>query len=87
MVTIKIFKVLSDKKINFVFSDGTEKTIDFAHFIGNDSLTKQLSDPVFFKEVALYQNGRGIYWPNEYDFCPDFLLHYQPDKKELEIRN
>jgi hypothetical protein len=59
--------------IRFTFKDGTEKTINFKSFIGNSSLTKPLGQIKYFKDVKLYERGRGIYWENGYDFCPDFL--------------
>jgi hypothetical protein len=73
MIKITDFKLETEKKIHFRFSDGTEKTIDFKPFIGEDSLSKPLSNPTYFKKVELIENGRGIFWPNEFDFCPDFL--------------
>jgi hypothetical protein len=82
MIRITEFKVLNENKIHFIFSDGTEKTIDFKPFIGEDGLSKPLSDPKYFRKVALFENGRGIYWPNEFDFCPDFLRNYQLYQKE-----
>ncbi len=83
MISIKNFRIVDDKKIHFNFSDGVEKVIDFNPFIGEDKLSKPLSDPAYFQKVELYENGRGIYWPNDYDFCPDFLYQYQADKKAL----
>ncbi len=82
MINITKFKVLDNKTIHFNFSDNTEKNIDFDPFIGEDKLSKPLSDPVYFQKVELYEHGRGIYWPNNYDFCPDFLRQYQPADKE-----
>jgi hypothetical protein len=83
MIRIINFKVLDNKKMHFNFSDGTEKTIDFTPFIEEDKLSKPLSDPAYFKKVALYENGRGIFWPNDYDFCPDFLREYKPGEQEV----
>lgn len=85
MISITIFEVLDDKKIHFKFSDDTEKTVDFAPFIGKDKLSNPLLDPVYFQKVDLYENGRGVYWPNDYDFCPDFLHQYQPNEEELSV--
>lgn len=82
MVSITQLEVLDNKKIHFSFSDDTEKTIDFTPFIREDNLSKLLLDPAFFQKVQLYDNGRGIYWPNDYDFCPDFLRQYQTEEKE-----
>jgi hypothetical protein len=84
MIKIKDFKLQSGKKILFYFNDGTEKTIDFSPFIREDSLSKPLSDPSFFKQVELIENGRGIFWPNDFDFCPDFLYKYQM-KNEVNL--
>jgi len=66
-------KVLDDYRIKFEFNDGTVKVIDFNSFIGNDPLTKPLTDLDYFKKVKIYDRGRGIYWDNGYDFCPDYL--------------
>lgn len=83
MISITKLKVLDNMKIHFNFSDDTQKTIDFTPFIGDDKLSKPLSDPVYFRKVELYEFGRGIYWPNDYDFCPDFLRQYQPEEMEI----
>lgn len=82
MVGIKKIKVLSKKLIYFKFSNGSEKTIDFAVFIGKDKLSQPLNDSSYFKKVQLYDNGRGLFWPNGFDFCTDFLLEYKPNQKE-----
>lgn len=82
MISIIKFEVLKNNKIHFVFSDKTEKTVDFTPFIRKSDLSKALLDPEFFQKVDLYENGRGIYWPNDFDFCPDFLRKYQPEEKE-----
>ncbi len=63
-------------KIHLFFSDNVEKIVDFKPFIGNDKFTQPLSDPNYFKQVKIYENGRGIYWPNSYDVCPDFLKNF-----------
>lgn len=72
MVENLSFQILDDHLIRFDFDDGASKTVDFKPFIGEDSLTKPLADPDYFRQVKLYDRGRGIYWPNEYDVCPDF---------------
>ena len=77
MVKINQLTVLNNYNIQFVFSDHTQKIIDFKPFIGNDKLTRKLSSLDYFRSVKVYENGRGIYWPNQYDFCPDFLRMYK----------
>jgi len=73
LTKIKKINFLDDFTIHSLFSDNVEKTVDFKPYIGSDDLSKPLSDPEYFKKVSVYQNGRGIFWPNSYDFCQDFL--------------
>lgn len=84
LIKIEELKIVGHKNILFSFSDGTEKTIDMSPFINEDPLSGPLSDPAYFRKVELYENGRGIFWPNGFDFCPDFLFQYQPEK-EVEL--
>ena len=83
MISIDAFKVVKDKKIHFKFSDGTEKTDDFGPFIGEDELCKPLSYPAYFRKAELLENGRGIYWPNDFDFCPDFFAPIRGRRKKI----
>lgn len=64
---------IGDYNIRLTFSDGVEKVINFKPSIGNDALIKPLNEIDYFKSVKIYERGRGIYWENGYDFCPDFL--------------
>jgi hypothetical protein len=82
MIGIKKIQTLDNYKTHFTFSDDVEKTIDFSPFIGEDKLSKPLKAPTYFKKVRTYEQGRGIYWRNDYDFCPDFLHQYRPEEKE-----
>jgi hypothetical protein len=77
MVHIQHINVIAPFQIHIFFDDGNEKSIDFKPFINIDNaLTAPLNDFEYFKTVKIYENGRGIYWDNDYDFCPDFLRHY-----------
>lgn len=87
MIRITKLEVLDQKTIRFFFSDGVKKTIDFTPFIKEDKLSSLLSDPSFFRQVKLYENGRGIFWPNEFDFCPDFLRQYDPQKNRTSANS
>jgi hypothetical protein len=62
------------------FHDGSEKVVDILALIKKSTLTAPLSDPVFFAQVRLYEDQRGIYWPNDFDLCADFLRDYAPGK-------
>ena len=80
LAQISNIEVSDDHKIKFYFDDGFTKTVDFKPFIGEDFLTKPLGDVEYFKKVKLYDRGRGIYWENGYDFCPDYLRTLEPAK-------
>jgi len=73
MIRITHIEPHVDFTIKVIFSDGINKVIDFKPFIGTDNLSHALADYEYFSKVKVYENGRGIYWPNDFDFCPDFL--------------
>ncbi len=91
MTRITHIEVLDNFKIKFEFNDATEKIVDFTQFIGDDVLTRPLSDPEYFRQVQVFENGRGIYWPNGYDVCPDYLRNYvdevEPAMEDHSERN
>ncbi len=76
MVKIIQLQVFEPYRLHLVFDDGVEKVIDGTQFIGDDAFTQPLADPEYFRQVKIYDNGRGIYWPNEYDICPDNLRYH-----------
>jgi hypothetical protein len=62
--------------IEITFSDETSKIVDLRPYIG-DGISKALKDEAFFQQVQI-ESGGGIYWPNGYDFCPEFLYDEVP---------
>ncbi len=86
MIKITELQVLEHHRILLQFSDGVKKEIDFSPYIGTDALTKPLQNDEYFAQVKIYENGRGIFWPNGYDVCPDYLRYYQ-DLEHLELVN
>ena len=83
MVKITALKILPDYKLNLSFSDGFRLIFDVKPYIGNDEMTSKLKDENYFSQVKIYENGRGIYWPNEFDFCPDFLRFHTGEKANV----
>lgn len=67
---------LPDYKLKLAFEDGTRKVVDIRPFIGK-GISSELEDEAFFRQVAI-ESGGGIYWPNGYDFCPNFLYDEVP---------
>jgi Protein of unknown function (DUF2442) len=64
-------KPLPDYLLELIFSDGSSKVINVRPFIGEGLSAALLGDP-YFSQVEI-ESGGGIYWPNGYDFCPNFL--------------
>jgi hypothetical protein len=67
---------LFDYLLKLSFADGSEKVVDIEPFIGK-GISAELRDPEFFQQVDV-ESGGGIYWPNGYDFCPNFLYDEVP---------
>ena len=85
MIHIISLKTLPNAQLLLTFDDGTDKLVDVGPFIGNDALTQPLADPVFFQKAALYPKGRGVFWPNNYDMCPDYLRYHAPDARPIQF--
>ncbi|MCC6864893.1 MAG: DUF2442 domain-containing protein [Ignavibacteria bacterium] len=83
MVKIIKIKLLQNYLIHFFFSDNTDKVIDLSKFIKENSINEVLKNKDYFAKVKLYDNGRGIYWPNGFDLCPDTLRYFTEAVKEL----
>jgi hypothetical protein len=67
---------LEDYKLKLRFAGGEEKVVDIEPYIGR-GIAADLRDPDFFRQVTV-ESGGGIYWPNGYDFCPNYLYHEAP---------
>ena len=86
MIHITEVQALPEAQLLLRFDDGTDKILDVRPFIGSDALTRSLAEPAFFRQVSIYPNGRGIYWPNDYDICPDYLRYHAEDARQtLEV--
>ncbi|MBI4646660.1 MAG: DUF2442 domain-containing protein [Bacteroidia bacterium] len=66
--------VLNNFVLRLTFSDGITKNIDMTVLMDKE-ITKPLKNLNYFKQVKIDDFG-GIYWPNNYDICPDFLRYY-----------
>ena len=69
-------KALSNYHLELVFSDGLSKVVNIHPFI-EKGLSSALADRRYFQMVQI-ESGGGIYWPNGYDFCPNFLRDEVP---------
>jgi hypothetical protein len=67
-------KILHEYKIELTFDDGFKKAVDLKPLL-NKPITEPLKDPEYFAQVRIDSIG-GIFWPNSYDICPDFLRYY-----------
>ena len=75
VISIQQAEYKGDYKINFLFSDGIEKSIDFSDFLKNarNPMTKKYLDKKLFQSFSL-QFG-DINW-NDFEMCfPIWDLH------------
>lgn len=75
IVSIQKANYLGEYKINFLFSDGIEKTIDFGDFLekAKNPMTKKYLDKKLFQSYSIEYGD--IIW-NEYEMCfPVWDLH------------
>jgi len=68
IIGIKNATYLADYKILFLFSDDTEKTIDFEHFLADakNPMTRKYLDRKLFQSFSLIYGD--ISW-NDYELC------------------
>lgn len=64
-------KPQSNYLVDLTFSDGLRKTVDLRPYISS-GISEALLDKDYFQKVGV-ESGGGIYWPNGYDFCLNFL--------------
>jgi hypothetical protein len=83
MQQVKRVIPLHEYKLKMWFADGSEKVVDLEPFIGK-GISADLRDKDFFRQVAIDNSG-GIYWPNGYDFCPNFLYDDVPEVDMLSV--
>jgi len=75
VIAIVNAKYIKDYKINFLFSDGTEKTIDFGNFLSSarNPMTRKYLDKKLFRNFSIEYGD--IIW-NDYEMCfPIWELH------------
>jgi DUF971 family protein len=75
IISIQKADYLGEYKINFLFSDGIENTIDFEYFLkkARNPMTKKYLDKKLFKSYSIEHGD--ILW-NEYEMCfPVWDLH------------
>ncbi len=75
IVSIQKADYLGEYRINFQFTDGIEKTIDFAEFLkkAKNPMTKKYQDKKMFQSYSIEYGD--IIW-NDYEMCfPIWDLH------------
>ncbi len=75
IVSIQKADYLGEYRINFQFSDGIERTIDFGEFLrkAKNPMTKKYQDKKLFKSYSIEYGD--IIW-NDYEMCfPIWDLH------------
>ncbi|MBS4029089.1 MAG: DUF2442 domain-containing protein [Ignavibacteriales bacterium] len=82
MIEVTEVQPLENYFVFLRFSDGTTKEINFRPFLA-EGITRQLLDKKYFEQVSIDEGG-GIYWPNGYDACPNFLYEFEEEQAMAE---
>ncbi len=75
IISIQKADYLGEYKINFLFSDGVNKTIDFSNFLkeSKNPMTHKYLDKKLFQSYSLAYGD--VLW-NDYELCfPTWSLH------------
>ena len=78
LIKVADAKYIDGFKIEFHFSDGKKKVIDFKDELKGE-IFEPLKDPGYFKKFRL--NDFTIEWENGADFSPEFLYYYGEEHK------
>ena len=74
MHSVRKVKHVSGYKLLLTFEDGSSRTVDLEPYLGGE-VFEPLRDLKYFKRVRVNTDLDTIVWPNEADFCPDFLYN------------
>lgn len=85
IVKVKSVAVLELYKVNVIFEDNTEQTIDLEPLLSGPKYGP-LKDPSLFKAVKADHEIGTITWPNGADFDPATLYKWDVYKSELAER-
>jgi len=69
---VKKAKYVSRYRLLITFEDGSTRLVDLEPYLSGE-VFEPLRDVKYFKRVRVSQDLDTIVWPNEADFCPDFL--------------
>src|ERR1700738_3392275 len=64
--------------IHLTFNDGSEKTIDFRHWL-DGPIFEPLKDPNYFP--TFFIDGGTVAWPNGADIAPETLYEHQDSER------
>lgn len=83
MIKISNMKLVGDFKIEFLFSDGVNGTIDIEPLIKQGGVFASLRESKIFKSVRVNRFGRSIEWDGEVDLCADSLYKHIQGQHDL----
>ena len=64
---------LENRRVRLQFADGVSCVADFAALAARGGVFAPLSDPAFFAQAVVSEDGRSLVWPGELEFCADAL--------------
>ncbi|HEY3874745.1 MAG TPA: DUF2442 domain-containing protein [Candidatus Kapabacteria bacterium] len=76
LVEIVNVEPLEGRRVRLTFDDGIVKIVDVGKLVDGSMFEADFNLPEVFNAVQIYPYGHGIYWPNEFDLCPEMLRYY-----------
>ena len=85
MIKINSVEANNDFSLELSFDDNFKALYDFDQIVDKKTpLTESLYNIDFFKKVEIFNNGRRIFWPNEFDVCADYLRNHAKSNNLLD---
>ncbi len=76
LIEITSAHALPLQHVRVTFSDGVVKIFDMGKIVRNSVFEETFANAAFFHAVKVYENGGGIYWPNQFDLCSEALRYH-----------
>jgi Protein of unknown function (DUF2442) len=77
-------RVVGPHSLELTFDDGLRKRVNLRRELYG-AIFEPLRDPAYFAMATLDSGSRTVTWPNGADFAPDFLYHYEPVARPLDL--
>ncbi len=76
LIIITHVEALPFVHVRVTFDDGIVKIFDIGKLVRDSVFEETFKNISFFHALKIYENGGGIYWPNQFDLCAEALRYH-----------